>query len=159
METAFCLSAPAAFVCQLKISWWGYYWKTPAWTVLPCHHFTLITNFVTFFFSNSSYLGRTPGRLRGAFQSRWVDPKENFLPRDLLIGGWFPCHFPVIVAPVCGACPALLSVDAPSVLTALRALWLKPDYLHCEGWALGRRTGGLGVAESRGWNSSLMAFF
>lgn len=45
------------------------------------------------------------------------------------------------MAPVCGACPALLSVDAPSVQCALRALWLKPDSLHREGCALGRRIG------------------
>lgn len=30
------------------------------------------------------------GRLGGTLHSRWVDPEENFLPRDLLIGGWFP---------------------------------------------------------------------
>lgn len=75
----------------------------------------------------------------GAQQSQWVDPKENFQPRDLLIGGWFTCHFPVILALVCGARPALLSVDAPSVPIALFAFWIKPDYLHCEGWARYRR--------------------
>lgn len=39
------------------------------------------------------------GKTGDALHSRWVDPEENFLPRDLLIGGWLPCHFPVIVAP------------------------------------------------------------
>lgn len=103
-----------------------------AWSSSACFYFF----FLLFFFPQMH-----PGDLGGAFQSQWVDPKENFQPRDLLIGGWFPCRFPVIVALVCGARPALLSADTPSVPTALCAFWLKPEYLHCEGWALGRRIG------------------
>lgn len=83
-------------------------------------------------------------------RSSWVDLKEKFQPRDLLIVGWQPCRLPETVAPGVGACPALLSVDAARVQPALCALWLKPDYLHREGWALGRRIGGLCAAERRG---------
>lgn len=79
-----------------------------------------------------------------------MDLEEQFQPRDLLIVGWQPCRLPESVAPVFGACPALLSVDAPSVQPALCAFWLKPGYLHREGWALGRRIGGLCAAERRG---------
>lgn len=79
-----------------------------------------------------------------------MDLEEKFLPRDLLMVGWQPCRLPVTVAPGCGAWPALPCADAPSVQSALRALWLKPDSLHREGWALGRRIGALCAAQRRG---------
>lgn len=100
-------------------------------TVLLCRLSRVTINCVRIF----SHQKRSEETSGGAQQSQWVDPKENFQPPDLLIGGWFTSHFPVIVALVCGACPALLSVEAPSVPIALFAFWIKPDYLHCEGWA------------------------
>lgn len=79
----------------------------------------------------------------GGQRSWWVDLEEEFQPRDLPIVGWEPCRLPVTVAPVCGAWPALPSVDAPSAQCALCASWLKPDSLHPEGWALAQEDRGL----------------
>lgn len=66
----------------------------------------------------------------GACQSRWEDLWETFQPRDLLIGGWFPCHSRVIAARVCGAPPG-------PPLSVQRA-HLCGEQPHCEGWPLGK---------------------
>lgn len=73
--------------------------------------------------------GRAQGG-HGAPWGRWVDPQENFQPRDLLIGGWLPCHVPLIsgLAGEVSPSPSPLTAEgskcsycAPCVSTKARA--------------------------------------